>query len=326
MYERMHKFATIMNTTGNANLDMMVAVTGRKGTGKTSWAIQVVRACLKQQGIDYFSVDKYIAYDNDQVIQKIHELPEGSPLICDEAARFAMGEDWNKAESKQLKKLAAQIRPKHLKIFLCIPRFGWMDRKYREDMITHWAWIPTRGHSIIFTPDDNPGQKDVWHLDDFKRMGKIDMFHDINKILDNISKHRGFWDYFRFPAVDARVYERYMELRDKHVWEQKESYVDQKQYAKVMLYNLYERWAELVEKTSKNRMKRISHQDMVDFLSVHPVSGDRMVAQNTLSGWVREVADSVLKKQTLDNKGVNEGVNDSGEGEDLKSPANNNPV
>jgi len=163
-YENLNKFVEYIRKMQEADLDVIIAVSGTKGLGKSSLALQVCKRYVEKYfGEKYFSVEKYTAYDNAEVMEKIYNLPEYSPIIADEAARFAMGEDWNKSENKELKKLAAQIRPKHMIVFLNLPRFSWLDKKYSSDMVSLWVRVITRGHVIVFQPDLSE-VKEPWHL------------------------------------------------------------------------------------------------------------------------------------------------------------------
>ncbi|MDX1373465.1 MAG: hypothetical protein R3321_13410, partial [Nitrososphaeraceae archaeon] len=171
------------------DFDIFCPITGKKGFGKSSKSISLARKfvqmygkfCLKCKNEFFepiklcpkcnsetikqlpFKLSKYLAYDNEDVKRLIHTLPPYAPLIADEAARFAMGEDWAKSENKDMKKLMAQIRTKHLVMFFNIPKFKWMDSKYRDDMATIWIRVVKRGVALIFHPD-LAEVDDSWHL------------------------------------------------------------------------------------------------------------------------------------------------------------------
>ena len=78
---------------------------------------------------------------------------------CDEAVRFASSEDWNKKESKELKKTLAQVRTKHLLFILCFPlKVNKVEKNYLEcldgDSLIHtrYGLIPIK---------DLEGKKDI---------------------------------------------------------------------------------------------------------------------------------------------------------------------
>lgn len=293
MSSNLKGMALLMKATGSGKLDTFAAVTGRKGMGKTTYAINQTREYLNlSQELPAYTNKRYIAFDNPEMQRFIHQIPEESPIIWDEAARGAMGEDWNKLENKELKKLSAQIRPKKLKIFMCIPRFQWLDKKYREDIITHWVWIPTRGHAVIFTPDDNPGSDDVWHMKDFKRMGRIDMMTDIEVILAKVRKHPCYFDHIEYPEVPQSIYEDYMKLRDQHVFEKQDEYVDQRQLATLMAFNLKYRWAEIMGIMQNQRRPEPTFDLIGGEMMKNPFTG-RGINTTTVMYWIKQLRDKL---------------------------------
>ena len=75
-----------------ANFDTMILLTGQKGTGKSSFALMLVKAYCKIIDIK-FNPKRHMAYTNAQVIERIKNLNEFEPLICDEAINFASADE-----------------------------------------------------------------------------------------------------------------------------------------------------------------------------------------------------------------------------------------
>lgn len=71
-----------------ANYDTMLLISGGKGTGKSSFSIMLAREWCQLLGIS-FSAKNHMAYSNQQVQERIDNLPRFSPLVCDEAINFA---------------------------------------------------------------------------------------------------------------------------------------------------------------------------------------------------------------------------------------------
>jgi len=320
-YENLDKFASLIESYQDADLDAIIAVTGPKGVGKSSCTIQVTRKVLEKRfQQNYFSPRKYIGYDNEDVLKKIHEVEEFSPLIADEAARFAMGEDWNKSENKEMKKLFAQMRTKHLAVFLNIPSFTWMDRKYREDMVSMWLWIPTRGHGVVFTPDTNPGVSDAWHFQDFKKLfrNRISMFTPVEKIIQKVRKHKCYNFDFVFPPVPQEIYEEYLKLRDKKAFEGDEKYSDQKQIGKAILANLYLHWPEFMKEIMESRFEKPNYKILAN-LCTDPRTRIKLVnSENTVKNWVKGYTS---REQIIQEEG---GVEDDTTEEDTEPESANN--
>jgi hypothetical protein len=212
------KVAKIFLATTFKDFDVVAAVTGPKGVGKSSLAIQISRKILELEG-KKFEPERHVAYLYEDVIDKINELDEHEPLIIDEAVNVAMSEDWNKIESKYLKKVFAKLRVRHLIVFLCIPEFSWLDKKYREGMVNFWLFVPTRGVFILFTPKVFTAKEDKWNIDKiesvFKGLGYLDVVEGkyISKeILQKVGLI-GNSISGTFEPVPKEIYEKYLEMR-----------------------------------------------------------------------------------------------------------------
>jgi len=303
-YENFDKLIDYFGKLQDADLFPIIAVSGPLGTGKSSFSIQAsIKQLKKKFNTDYFSCLKYIAYDNPEVMEKYYSLEENSPLIADEAARFAMGEDWNKAINKELKKTTAQLRPRHLLFFMNIPNFLWLDGKYRGEMVSMWVWIPTRGYAVIFQPDNNPGESDRWHLNDFKKWKQIiTPFTDPRRIHDLVSKHKCFFDMVQFPKVPEDIYEAYFELRQKKTYtENAGNYVDQKDMAKIMIYNLKHKWDEFTNAVDISRFKKPTNRLIADKLMIDPYSKNQVLKYVTISNWDNEIVRKLDPKELTGN-------------------------
>lgn len=64
-----------------ANYDTMLLISGSKGTGKSSFAIMLAREWCTVLGIS-FSARHHMAYSNQQVQERIDNLPRFHPLVC----------------------------------------------------------------------------------------------------------------------------------------------------------------------------------------------------------------------------------------------------
>ncbi len=219
-----------------ANYDTMILLQGEKGTGKSSKALIFAKIWCKLLGIR-FSPKRHIAYNNSQLINKINTLNKFEPLIADEAVRFATSEDWNKKENKELKKLLAQVRTKHLFYILCFPyKIKKLDKVYLDSFVNYILMIFKRGYVDTFKKDLNPFF-DSWRLNDFKDIGKIDEFSSRDEILSKIKKHPNYWFSFRMPKPNKKLYERYLEIREANVYNENtaQDTLTEEDYSKALL-------------------------------------------------------------------------------------------
>ena len=229
-YEVLDKFTNLFKKFQEQDMDILVPITGIKGCGKSTLALQLARKYLfkfwdwQKENADFDiwfknHLEDFVAYDNFDLMNKIEKSRDSQPIVCDEAVRFAMSEDWMKAESKELKKMFTQIRNKHLIIIFCIPEFWWIDRKYREDMTLFWIHILERGTGIIFTSDLRIGIKDKWHRKKFDQIVKkpINIFTPVREYISTYSKHPCYWDVIHWGALPAGIYQKYLQLRVERV-------------------------------------------------------------------------------------------------------------
>lgn len=133
-----------------ANFDSLVLITAEKGIGKSSAAIMLAREWCSLLGIQ-FVPEKHIAYNNDEMMAKIENLPKFHPIIADEAVRFATAEDWAKKENKTLKKKLAQVRTKHLLYILCFPlKIYKLEKNYLESFCNYWCLTGDTKIEVLF--------------------------------------------------------------------------------------------------------------------------------------------------------------------------------
>ena len=281
-------------------------------THNSSLAIQIARRYVERYfGEKTFDVDKYVAYNNEDVIEKIHSLPKYSPLIGDEAVRFAWSRDWNKSANKELARLSAQVRTKKLIFFMNIPKLSWIDSVYRESMLDIWIWVHStftdRGkesHAFVFEPDDNQGEGDSWHMSLLKKSGKakktrIGRFTDVEKVHKMVKNHPCFMDSFIYPKLPQGIYDRYLVIRDKKAFEQAYKYINQKDAAKILVHNVRENWQKLVTAVSQVRIAKPTHKIIADILLHDPARNESILSQDMVRIWCKEMKDALpmVKKE-----------------------------
>lgn len=265
--------------------------------------MQLCPKCNKDnvKKITKFDIKKYLAYDNEDFRQMISDLPWGCPIIADEGVRMLMGEDWMKADSKELKKLVAQMRTKAFIVLANIPRFNWTDGKYRNDMTTFWVRILQRGLAVLMQPDLGE-YMDPWHLKEFERLlGSYYYFTSEDEILKRaqrlVSKHPCAFDYLKFPPVPKELYEEYLILRDAKAFERPkgENQINQKDVAKIIIWNLRNRWEEFDAGIKAARQQKPTLKVIEGVLVNHPKTRSRIVSETTLIKWENDIQ-TVLDK------------------------------
>ena len=200
-----------------ANFDTMILLSGNKGTGKSSFAIMLSREWCALLGIP-FSPKHHMAYTNNQVQERIDNLPRFSPLVCDEAINFASSAEWSKVENRELRKKLAQVRTRHLFFILCWPmKVSKIEKSYLDTFVNYWLHIIKRGVGVIFVPDLNP-VTDSWRLNLFKDIGGFTEFTGMDKVKKKLMGHPNFWYMITAPKPSENFYRKYLNIREKNVY------------------------------------------------------------------------------------------------------------
>jgi hypothetical protein len=200
-----------------ANFDTMILMTGDKGTGKSSFAIMLSREWCSLLGIS-FSPKHHIAYSNNQVQERIDNLPRFHPLISDEAVNYASAAEWAKLENRDLRKKIAQVRTRNLFYILCWPmKINKIEKTYLDSFVNYWIHIVRRGIGAIFVKDINP-VTDSWRLTLFKDLGGFTEFTGLDKIKKKLSSHPNFWYIITAPKPSEEFYKRYLVIREKNIY------------------------------------------------------------------------------------------------------------
>lgn len=159
-------------------------------------------------------------------VYDIIDIPENHNFIandmvvhnCDEAVRFASSADWNKKESKALKKKLAEVRTKHLFFILCFPlKIQKVEKTYLEAFVNYWCDLFGRGLGAIYVKDKNP-VNDPWRQKDFQKIGSYTEFTSLSDVEKKLKKHPNFWKLIRFPKPPKHVYSRYVKVRESNVY------------------------------------------------------------------------------------------------------------
>jgi len=127
--------------------------------------------------------------------------------------------DWAKSENKILKKKLAEVRTKHLLFILCFPlKIQKVDKVYLESFCNYWCDLFGRGIGAMYVKDKNPSQ-DSWRVKDFSKVGSYNEFTNLSKVVKTLKKHPNFWQIVKFPKPPKNVYDKYLLVREKNVYD-----------------------------------------------------------------------------------------------------------
>ena len=241
---------------------------------------------------------KSITYIGKKPVYSLVEVSKNHNYFGNMLLLSNSGMEHNHTESKELKKLFTVIRPKRFWIFFAIPSIKWVDSKYREGMASFWLRILERGVGVLFEADKGV-TKDIWHLKELEAaMGPIKFFTPMDKIKRNLMKHPCYFDMFKFPDLDEKVYDDYELVRNavnlqRQVEEQS---LSNKDVAKIAAYNLVHNWERIAVAIQRSKENKVTAGILADEIFFNPVVRKRSVSDVTIRSWVRGVQEYIKTK------------------------------
>lgn len=182
--------------------DMIIAISGARGTGKSTLMMQIVKA-LKEGWYDF---EKYHIYDRNELKEKLETFEEKETICIDEAISSLFKREFQNKNQNYIIKMFNMYRDKRYLIFLLIPHFWDLDAAVRNSFIVKW-WIHVyqRGEAIIFTHDSNPGTWDPWNRKDIYINWKLKKPYVVPNYVGNIS----------WSKIPDDVFEEYKKVKNK---------------------------------------------------------------------------------------------------------------
>lgn len=213
-YESYHRFLQALAATidESADADAIVAVTGLRGTGKSTFTLGATMRIEKYVDGDW-SVRSNVLWTYDQAYKALTDESSIHAGVVDEGVFVALNRDWNKSGQKKLLKLINASREYHKITFWNIPYFRRLDTGIREQF-TYWVWIPRRGHAMVFAKSVQPFAHDPWNLDYFDKMiiQRVQKSWDVNEVMDAVRDLPNYMMEFKFPKIEDRILQEYKRI------------------------------------------------------------------------------------------------------------------
>ena len=76
---------------------------------------------------------------------------------------------------------------------------------------------------VTYIKDRNPSM-DSWRIKDFKLVGSYTEFTPLEQIKKKLEKHPNYWQILQVPKVSDRLYARYLNIREKNVYDEEAVY------------------------------------------------------------------------------------------------------
>lgn len=301
-YERLRNFVKLVRTMQESNMDMIMPITGPKGIGKSTFEIVFSREYVKQyMAVNNYNPEEWIAFDHEDLKTKIHTLPPFSPILADEAIRFAYNLDWNTKESKELVKLLTQSRPKRQIIFMAVPGLESLQKAFRRDLITFWVHIIKKGFAMVFKPNLAPNTEDPFMLKKVAEIFGFFSYHsDPNQVIRRLMALPTFEMYITFPELPKELYQRYDTLRNEAVFKEDAGVVHKGDALRATLYNLRNNWVEFQASVAQSRDKtRPSFRLFSEELCRNPLNNVPLYSSQSLAQMVNSFARNIEARKTV---------------------------
>jgi len=216
MTDEVKSFVKILKERLRDDWDIVLAITGEEGVGKTTLGI-----LLSQQIDKEFSLKKNVAFipDEKQIMEGFNELPPLSAYLIDEAVKSLNKWSWFNSLQQAIIKMYAVARYQNKCTILCMPRFRDLTENFRNHRIKIHINVIDRGTAIAYIKDNDKDEDDPWHIDDnikiktkwFKNTPIIE--RTVEKRLEVERKLPNYLFDFNFADLDVATKEEYNNLR-----------------------------------------------------------------------------------------------------------------
>jgi len=188
----LERLAEEMHENVRRNLDNVVIIYGREGTGKSTLAYWL----MKTYDPDFDMEASYI-HSFEDLIDKLHnkKVGKGGILWLDEAVTLASNRDWMRAENKQFMDIMKIVRSWNLLMIFCIPDMGGLDKYIREQ----------RARYIL------EAQVLEWDINTHKERGYAELTRA--DYSDNFKREETV-GFLKFPDIPAEVKREYDAIKE----------------------------------------------------------------------------------------------------------------
>jgi hypothetical protein len=216
---KLNYFAELVNQRLNNDYDLVVAITGEEGVGKSTLAIQLGLKIDKD-----FDLVKNIAYlpDEKEIEDKFHNLQPKQCFIVDEAIRVFYKLRWMDKFQIRLNQMYMTERWQNKCTFLLIPRFTDLNESFRNHRVNIWIHVIDRGVALVFKKiSENIFSTDPWKmkendkvLDKYLVKNKKLFGVDLEEYIEFLSKNTpNFVTAIEFEDLPLYIKNEYRELK-----------------------------------------------------------------------------------------------------------------
>lgn len=215
----------------NDDKDVVVAVTGAEGDGKSTLAMQ-----LGMASDPAFHLERNVLYspNYEEMKNKIVGLPKYSTVVADEAIKSLYKLRWQEKLQKYINTLYAICRQENKLSLLCMPRFIDFNEYFRQHRIKFWIHVidpisksKDIGHAVIFGKSWNPFTQDAWNfkdmqksIDDYSRQKRLkEVEFSLSHKSYVLAKSRNYIGTMEFGKMQDDMFSQYTELKKKFAYD-----------------------------------------------------------------------------------------------------------
>lgn len=196
----------ILKLCKNSDQDFNIAITGARGTGKSTLMIQFIK---KIMGVDTYDFYNHHVYSRAEFEDYLKNKPDNYVIGVDEAVGSMFKREWQDKNQIELMKILNMYRDKGHITFLLIPHFFDLDSVLRNShIIKWWIYVYGMGEAVVYKADNNPFTNDVWNLKENWKLWEKAKLHKSKNYLFNIVwgelEQREYKEYKRVKAVKRK--------------------------------------------------------------------------------------------------------------------------
>ncbi len=274
----------------NINKDAHIALSGDEGEGKSTLALQILRA---------YKVDKnlwvnVVYTDNpDEFFDKYEQLEEKQPMVLDEALGLINRMKWYDQSVQELvQKFREGVRKEKNPIFIYnVQLFRDLHNYWRNHRIRYWIELMPRewfkgnvNWGFVLKRQRVPfitGKRDAWLLDEVEKewIKKMQKGEILGKDYMNMLRAHPFYvGEFKFKEVPPTLYKRYLKRREEAIEEYKKKVVDKNITETKKQLELAIKLGKLLHLLNKGVMKeKYSITELAQMLKINPQTASKYI-------------------------------------------------